>query len=201
MGLEKLSERVYTWFRYSGTLGYDLNGHVLVGDEGTLLVDPPELTYDEVDEMESLGEPRFVLITNRTHWRDTAAHLERWPMQVIAHEVEGPRLPRVDRTVTDGDVVPDGWRVVFLPGKTVGEIALHSSADGGTLLVGDTLIGEPPGSVRILPDDKIEDRGRLMESLRRIAGMRFDILLVGDGSSILGGADRVVREFVRSLPA
>ena len=199
MSLEKLSEKVYTWFRYSATLGYDLNGHVLVGDEGLLLVDPPELSYDEVDEVESLGDPQLVVITNRTHWRDTSAHLERWPLQVVAHEVEGPRLPRVDRLVVDGERLPDGWDVLFVPGKTVGEIALYSPDEGGTILVGDTVIGEPPGSVGLVPEAKIEDKDQLMHSLRKIASLRFERLLVGDGQSILGAADRVVRAFVKAL--
>ena len=199
MGLEKLSEKVYTWFRYSATLGYDLNGYCLVSDEASLLVDPPELTVDEVDEIECLGEPELILITNRTHWRDTSAHLERWGAQVAAHEVEAPRLPHADRTLAEGERLPGGWRVVFVPGKSVGEIALHSSEGGGVLLVGDTLIGEPPGGVRLLPDAKLEDKVQLMQSLRKIAQLEFETLLVGDGNSIFGGADRIVRKFVQGL--
>lgn len=199
MGLEKLSESVYTWFRYSATLGYDLNGHWLGGEEGNLLVDPPELTDDEADEIESLGDPQLILITNHTHWRATAGHLERWPVPVAAHGLDAPRLPRADRLLADGELLPGGWRVLHVPGKTLGEIALHQAEGRGVLLVGDTLIGQPAGAVRLLPDHKLEDRERLMESLERIARLEFEMLLVGDGQSIFGGAGRVVREFVRSL--
>ena len=201
MSLEKLSERVYTWFRYSAALGYDLNGHCLVAEEGNLLVDPPELTWDEVDELESLGEPSSILITNRTHWRETAALLARWDVPVVAHELEAPRLPRADRTLAEGDAIADGWRVVSAPGKTIGEIALHHLDGDGTLLVGDALIGQPAGGVRILPDEKLEDKAGLMRTLRKLAKLEFDCLLVGDGQSILHGAGGVVRAFVRRLPA
>lgn len=164
-----------------------------------MLVDPPELSFDEIDELEAVGEPSAVLITNRTHWRATAEHLGRWPLRVLAHEVEAPRLPRAEATLREGDPVCGGWRVVFVPGKTIGEIALHHPSDGGTLLVGDTLIGEPPGGVRLLPNAKLEDPAQLLDSLRRIAGLSFERLLVGDGNSILHGADRIVRAFVRDL--
>jgi glyoxylase-like metal-dependent hydrolase (beta-lactamase superfamily II) len=196
MSLEKLSEKVYTWFRYSDRLDYTLNGYYLGSEEGNVLVDPPELTDDEVDEIESLGPPELLLITNYTHWRAASTHLERWPVPVAAHEVEVPRLPRVDRTLSDGEPLPGGWRVVFLPGKSRGEVALHTPEEGGILLVGDILIGEPPGSMRLLRDEKIEDKQALMKSLRRLAELEFDTLLVGDGQSILHGAGGLVREFV-----
>jgi glyoxylase-like metal-dependent hydrolase (beta-lactamase superfamily II) len=200
MGLEKLSEKVYTWFRYSERLGYELNGHYLGSEEGNLIVDPPDLTEDEADEIESLGAPQLLLISNHTHWRSAPALLERWDVPVAAHAAEGPRLPRVDRTLADGDLLPGGWRVLFVPGKTRGEIALHHAGEG-ILLVGDTVIGEPPGGVRVLADEKIEDREALQESLRKLAELRFDALLVGDGQSILHGAGRILRELVDSLAA
>jgi glyoxylase-like metal-dependent hydrolase (beta-lactamase superfamily II) len=197
MGLEKLSEKVYTWCRYSLTLGYNLNGYYLDSEEGDLLVDPPELTFDELDEVETIGAPQSVLITNHTHWRATSQHLERWPVPVLMHALDGGRVPRVDRTVTEGERLPGGWRIVHVPGKTLGEVALHHPGDGGVLLVGDTLIGDPPGAVRLVPDQKLESKDRLMESLRKIAALEFDTLLVGDGHSILHAASDTVRRFIR----
>lgn len=198
MSLEKLSEKVYTWFRYSDRLGYDLNGYYLSSEEGNLLVDPPGLTDDEADEIESLGEPQLLLITNYTHWRQAPSFLERWAVPVAAHEIEVPRLPRVDRTLSDGERLPGGWRVLFVPGKSRGEIALHTEGERGILLVGDIMIGEPPGLLRLLPDEKIEDKPALLESLRRIAGLEFETLLVGDGQSILRGAGPIVRELAKA---
>jgi glyoxylase-like metal-dependent hydrolase (beta-lactamase superfamily II) len=198
VSLEKLSEKVYTWSRYSDRLGYDLNGYYLSSDAGNLLVDPPGMTDDEADEIESLGEPQLLVITNHTHWRQTPDLLARWDVPVAAHEVEVPRLPRVDRTLSDGERLPGGWQVLFVPGKSRGEIALYTGEDGGILLVGDTLIGEPAGRVRLLPDEKIEDKAALLESLRRIAGLELEILLVGDGQSILSDAGPLVRDFIEA---
>jgi glyoxylase-like metal-dependent hydrolase (beta-lactamase superfamily II) len=201
LSLEKLSEKVYTWCRYSEGLGYDLNGYYLSSDEGNLLVDPPGLTDDEADEIESLGEPQLLVITNHTHWRQAPVLLERWDVPVAAHEMEAPRLPRVDRTLTDGERLPGGWRVLFVPGKTRGEVALYTDEEGGILLVGDTLIGEPAGRVRLLPDAKLEDKAALLVSLGRLSGLEFGTLLVGDGQSILHGAGPVVREFIQGVIA
>jgi glyoxylase-like metal-dependent hydrolase (beta-lactamase superfamily II) len=198
VSLEKLSEKVYTWSRYSDRLGYDLNGYYLSSDAGNLLVDPPGLTDDEADEIESLGEPQLLVITNYTHWRQTPDLLARWDVPVAAHEIEAARLPRVDRILEDGESLPGGWRVVFVPGKSRGEIALHHRAQGGILLVGDTLIGEPAGSVRLLADEKIEDKAALFESLRRLAELEVETLLVGDGQSILSAAGPLVRRFIES---
>ena len=60
------------------------------------------------------------------------------------------------------------------------------------MIVGDALIGKPPGAVSLLPSEKYANISKAREGLQRLLKYNFDSLLVGDGVSILTGAKAVV---------
>jgi uncharacterized cupin superfamily protein len=93
----------------------------------------------------------------------------------------------VERTVGEGDTICGG-AVVALEGlKTAGEFAL-SFPDRRAVVVGDALWGAPAGALRLMPDEKLADPARAVLSLRKLAALRADHLLLGDGACIFGGA-------------
>jgi glyoxylase-like metal-dependent hydrolase (beta-lactamase superfamily II) len=87
-----------------------------------------------------------------------------------------------------------GLKVVSLPGKSPGEIALFW-AESRVLLVGDALIA-PSGKIKTVPDDKMDDPALLRRSLKRLMELDFDVLLVGDGDPILKGAKAAAAAFL-----
>ncbi len=83
------------------------------------------------------------------------------------------------------------WRIVGVPGKSPGEVAFHD-ADRGLLIVGDAVIGNPPGRLSLLPERVMDDPPLLRASLRRLLDLDFDTVLVGDGVAIReGGRERL----------
>jgi glyoxylase-like metal-dependent hydrolase (beta-lactamase superfamily II) len=60
------------------------------------------------------------------------------------------------------------------------------------LIVGDAVIGNPPGRYGLLPEKVIDDPLQLKQSLQAMLALDFDTLLMGDGSSIVShGKDRL----------
>ena len=53
------------------------------------------------------------------------------------------------------------------------------------LIVGDAVVGDPPGRCKLLPEKVVDDPARLRESVRSLLALDFDILLPGDGEPIL----------------
>jgi hypothetical protein len=57
----------------------------------------------------------------------------------------------------------------ILPGKSAGEVGLYfdparhavSRQMGGILLLGDAIIGNPPGALSLIPEPKLDDPPRL----------------------------------------
>jgi glyoxylase-like metal-dependent hydrolase (beta-lactamase superfamily II) len=95
--------------------------------------------------------------------------------------------------------VTNAWARSRWSCRSPGEIALHDPVRR-LLIVGDTLIGHPPGRLSLLPDRVIDDPPRLRSSVRQLLALDFDALIVGDGVSIPSGAREALQELVRSLP-
>ncbi|MGH7928614.1 MAG: MBL fold metallo-hydrolase, partial [Candidatus Binatia bacterium] len=89
--------------------------------------------------------------------------------------------------------------VIAVPGKSPGEVALHWP-ERRILLVGDALVGDPPGRCKLLPEKVVDDPARLRESVRELLALDFDTLLVGDGEFIPQFAKERLRELVDTFP-
>ncbi len=72
-------------------------------------------------------------------------------------------------------------------------------AGAGILIVGDAVIGNPPGRCGLLPERVMDDPARLRKSLRKLLDLDFDILLVGDGESILRDAKARLKELIETF--
>jgi glyoxylase-like metal-dependent hydrolase (beta-lactamase superfamily II) len=88
--------------------------------------------------------------------------------------------------------------VIAVRGKSPGEVALLWR-ERRILIVGDAVIGHPPGACGLLSDKVMDDPRRLRASIRGLLDLDFDILLVGDGVSILSGARDRVRVLASSF--
>jgi glyoxylase-like metal-dependent hydrolase (beta-lactamase superfamily II) len=114
---------------------------------------------------------------------------ERTGARILIHPADAA-FAREKGVTVDGDLAA-GMRVgpftvVGAPGKSPGEVALHWP-ERRILIVGDACVGKPPGACALLPPQVIDDLPRLRQSLRELARLDFDALLVGDGACILSG--------------
>jgi len=183
----RLLDGVYSWSWFSPEKRFNFNGHILKTQHGTVIVDPVALTKDDLAYIEAAGlKPDALVITNRNHLREREAVRDRWEIPTILHDLEAESADvRPDWNVEDGDDVY-GLKVVHVPGKSPGEIALFWP-ERRLLLAGDALIA-PYGKVKTVPEEKMDDPSLLKRSLARLKALDFDALLVGDGDPILSGA-------------
>jgi glyoxylase-like metal-dependent hydrolase (beta-lactamase superfamily II) len=90
-------------------------------------------------------------------------------------------------------------QVIGIPGKSPGEVGLFWQ-ERKLLIVGDAVIGNPPGQCGLLPEKVMDDPLKLKDSLQAVLVLDFDTLLVGDGSPIVShGKDRL-KELVATFP-
>jgi glyoxylase-like metal-dependent hydrolase (beta-lactamase superfamily II) len=99
--------------------------------------------------------------------------------------------------VTGGTINTRMSKIVPVPGKSPGEIALHLPRSGA-LIVGDLVIGVPPGELSTYPEEVIDDRAELRRSAARLLHYDFDALLLCDGQPLPSGGKRKLREFVET---
>jgi uncharacterized cupin superfamily protein len=182
---------VAMWSAWQAERNLFFNSFCIATGEGTLVVDPLAPHETDLAEMQGRGVA-WIALTNRDHERGARALAERLGAKLVASEGDVPLLTGgVDRIVRDGDEIC-GARVFALEGlKTPGEFALHLP-DRNAVVVGDALWGDPAGSVRLMPDEKLSDPSRAVLSLRKLRALRPDHLLVGDGACIFGNAHKAI---------
>jgi len=188
---------IFTWPWFSEPHGYNFNGHFIRHAGRNLCVDPVEPNDEELAELARQGVAR-ILITNRNHSRAankirarTGARTAIHPADALHARKEGAEL---DDELNPGDKAGP-FVVIDSPGKSLGEVVLHWP-ERRILLVGDAVVGDPPGRCKLLPDKVVDDPARLRDSVRGLLALDFDILLVGDGVPILQSAKERLRELV-----
>lgn len=188
--LPQISE--WSWFSEEKQMNF--NGHLLAVGEHRILVDPPPMNASDLAMTRQGGSPDYIILTNRDHEREAGQFRKEFHCQIMAPELDAKDmgLP-IDKTFKDGELLPGGiWVVQLSHQKSPGESALFLQQGKGVLIVGDGLVGHPPGSLRLLSPEKYSSITQAREGLRRLLKYAFDSLLVGDGTSILTGAKPVL---------
>lgn len=192
---------IFTWSRFSEPHGYDFNGYFIRHPEGNLCIDPVEPSEDMAEALDRFGATR-ILLTNRNHSRAANLLRRRTGARTAIHPDDAAHArsqnTELDEELRAGDRLGP-LVAIAVPGKSPGEVAFHWS-ERRLLIIGDAVIGNPPGRCSLLREAVMDDPPRLRESVRGLLDLDFDILLVGDGVPILRGAKARLRELVESFP-
>ncbi|MFO0699443.1 MAG: hypothetical protein U0236_09455 [Nitrospira sp.] len=181
---------IWQWSWFSDEKQLNFNGLLLTIGEHTILVDPPPMTPEARDVVRRHEPIDYIVLTNRDHVREAPTYQAEWKCQLYVPEADAAQMEvNPTRTYKDGELLPGGMWVIQLKNqKSPGESALFIERGRGVLIVGDALIGQPSGALRLLPPEKYADPARAKEALQRLLKYSFDSLLVGDGVSILAEA-------------
>lgn len=192
--LPNISE--WSWFSEEKQLNF--NGHLLTVGEHRILVDPPPMSASDMAMTRQGGSPDYIILTNRDHEREAGHFRKEFNCQIMAPELDAREMTlTIDKTFKDGELLPGGiWVVQLSEQKSSGESALFLQQGKGVLIVGDAVIGHPPGSLRPLSPEKYSNFAQAREGLRRLLKYNFNSLLVGDGTSILTGAKPVLEQIL-----
>ena len=198
--MREIVSDILTWAWFSEPHGYDFNGHLIRHPGGNICIDPVEPNEGDIDAIAQEGVAQ-ILLTNRNHSRAANRVRARTGARTLIHPDDADHArnqgTEVDGALSVGDKVGP-FQVVDAAGKSPGEVALLWP-DRGILIVGDAIIGNPPGQCGLLPERVMDDPVRLRESLRKILDLDFHILLVGDGESILQDAKSRLKDLVETF--
>jgi glyoxylase-like metal-dependent hydrolase (beta-lactamase superfamily II) len=196
--LQKTSlEGISMWSRWQPDRSLFFNSFFIRGPEN-LIVDPLALGEHDVQAIRKQGGTEWIVITTRDHEREAGILAEELNAKIAAPALDAAEMKvTVDRELRDGDTLGRA-RVVQLEGmKSPGEFGLFL-ADCSTVIVGDALWGDPPGSLRMVPDEKLGNPQRAALSLRRLWEPQPKNILVGDGHCIYGNATEKIASYLES---
>jgi glyoxylase-like metal-dependent hydrolase (beta-lactamase superfamily II) len=199
--MQQIVTDIFTWAWFSEPHGYNFNGYLVCHGEGNICVDPVTPSDECLAEIARIGATK-ILLTNRNHSRAANLVRGRTGARTFIHPDDAAHA-RSQGAEIDGELKV-GERVgpltiVATPGKSPGEVALHWP-QRKLLMVGDAVIGNPPGQCGLLREKVMDDPARLKGSVRKLLDLQFDVLLFGDGVSILHDAKLRLKELVDTFP-
>lgn len=195
--MEEIIPTVHTWSRFSEEKGFDFNGYAIQTEQGTVVIDPPDPGQDGWGALDALAPYEGVFVTNRNHSRAAAEFRDRYSVPLRVGEADSERTEaEADEAVRGGETVAGEVTLVAVPGKSPGEIAFHLPSRSA-LVVGDLVIGVPPGELSTYPDEKIDDKEELLRSAAKLLELDFDALLVCDGEPLVRGGKEKLRRFLQ----
>ena len=153
---------IFTWAWFSEPHGYLFNGYLVRHSEGNLCVDPVPPSDESLADIASMGVAR-ILLSNRNHSRAANAVRARTGARTIIHPGDAAHArsqgAEIDGALGVGEKIGP-LTIVAVPGKSPGEVALHWS-ERKILIVGDAVIGNPPGRCGLLREKVMDDPARL----------------------------------------
>lgn len=198
--MKQLLPGIWQWSWFSEEKQIDFNGLFLNVGEHRIVVDPPPMTAEASTVIRRQGALDYIIVTNRDHVREALVYQTEFRCQLQVPEADAPQMDvKPSKTFKDGELLPGGIWVIHLNAqKSPGESALYIQQGKGVLIVGDALIGKPPGSLSLLAPEKYDDVAKARDGLRRLLKYNFDSILVGDGTNILFGAKQAVEHALQA---
>jgi glyoxylase-like metal-dependent hydrolase (beta-lactamase superfamily II) len=189
---------LYGWSVFDEGRNIDFHSVLWVRPDGNVVVDPLPLSEHDRAHLESLGSVGTIVITNSDHERESKALAESTGASIVGPASERDRLT-CDAFLGDGDEVVQGLTAIALEGsKTPGELALL--LEETTLITGDLIRAHEGGKLCLLPDPKLTDKEKAIESLKRLADLPLiETVLTGDGWPVFRGGRQALVDLAAEL--
>jgi glyoxylase-like metal-dependent hydrolase (beta-lactamase superfamily II) len=177
----------------------ELYSAYLITSDGSYFIDPIPLQREALDELTGSRSVAGIIVTNSNHHRAAARFAEQFAIPIITHTDSFPdKQPSRLRKVADGEAICKGLQVIGIEGAAPGEIVLHYAPNGGTLIVGDSLINFEPYGFTFLPAKYCSNQKEMRWSLRKLLDYKAERMLFAHGTPILSRASERLRGLLDS---
>ena len=186
---DRITPNIAIWHAHDPEVKAELYSTCLATGAGMYLVDPILWQREAFDEMMGSRPVAGIVLTNSNHHRTAAQFAQQFSVPIFAHPETFPNRQTDQLTlVTDGAEICDGLCVIGIAGGPPGEIVLHCTVDGGTLIVGDALINFEPYGFAFLPAKYCSNQKQMRRSLRKLLDYKAKRILFAHGAPILSAA-------------
>jgi glyoxylase-like metal-dependent hydrolase (beta-lactamase superfamily II) len=196
--LREIAKNLHGWTSFHPQWKVDFNSYALKTGEGVVFIDPLKVEPAVLQQIEALGEPIGIFLTNAHHDRDSDWFRKKYGIQIYAHEkAKADCDTKIDVLLMDGERLPGGVKAVHLPGSSASETAYYVKSGGGIILMGDTLLNQGDKGLTLLPEPYIEDKKQALKSLQRLLVLDFKIITFAHGNPIVGNAKSEITNFLK----
>ena len=176
--VEQVAPGVWHWSIHNSNIGGNVSAsHAVGGDDGSVWIDPVR-----VEDPDALPRPQAIVLTSRGHQRAAWRYRREYGVPVHAPRGGEGYDEEPDSLYGEGDPLPEGLVAISTPGFGDAKFALHRDARGDTpslMIVGDLVMRQADGSLATIPPQFQSDPAAARDSVERVAGTSFDLLLIG----------------------
>lgn len=189
---------LWGWSLFNAERNLDFHSVFWKRPAGNVVIDPLPLSEHDAAHLEQLGGVRDIIVTNSDHGRAALTLRDRTSARLWGPRLEPAFLDllRAEALASDHVLGPELEVIELRGSKTPGELALL--LEGDTLVTGDLLRGHRAGRLNLLPDAKLGDKARALDSLEELARRAgIEAVLVGDGWPVFRGGSAALMELLR----
>ena len=196
--IEPVAPRIFLWRVFDPAVKADLFSTAIGTTNGSYVIDPVALTPEAAAELNGHSPIGGIIITNDNHVRDAAGFAETFKVPIHGHPalLTGTGHLKVE-PVEDRRIFASGLTAIEIDGGPIGEIAIHSRRDEGSMIVGDALINFEPHGFTFLPPKYCSNAKTMRRSLSKLLDYDFERMLFAHGTPILTGARDRLEELLR----
>jgi hypothetical protein len=191
---------LFGWSEFNNERNLDFHSVLWVREGGNVLIDPLPMSEHDHDHLQRLGGVNFIVVTNSDHCRDAEHIAHSMGAMICGPAGEEDTFPfSCERWLHDNEEVVPGLIAYQLNGsKTPGELALL--LEHTTLITGDLIRCHVGGELCMLPESKLTDAAKAIQSVKRIADLpNIKAVLTGDGWPLFNHGGEALHRLARSL--
>jgi len=199
--VDEVAPGIFVWQAYDSRVKADLFSTALETEVGAWVVDPIPLTSEALLSFRA-SHPKTagIFVTNANHTRAAADFAQTFAVPLYVHDELRGTGDFIQATgVQDGEALSQGLTAIAIAGGPAGEMALHHSANGGTIVVGDALINFEPYGFGLLPAKYCLDFKLMRRSLEKILDYSFERMLFAHGTPMLSRARARLEQLLATI--
>jgi hypothetical protein len=186
---DRITSDIAIWHVYDPAVKAELYATCLATAGGMYLIDPIPLEKRAMEQLIGSSRVAGIIVTNSNHHRAAVQFAQEFAVPLFAHRdafPDGHPMPLT--TISDGEEICKGLRVIAIEGAPPGEIALHYAGHGGMLIVGDALINFEPHGFTFLPAKYCSNPKQTRRSLLKLSDYKAERMFFAHGPPILADA-------------
>lgn len=197
--IQQVCPSVISWSRYAPEVKAELFSTGLLSAGGVYLVDPISVDLQQLRLALAPANVAAVIVTNENHARAAADMATAFGVDLCAHRETWSALALPPGAqIEDGGTIAPGVTAIALEGAPAGEVAIHATADGGSLIVGDALINMGSYGFTFLPPKYCRNQKQMRRSLRKLLDFDFARICFAHGLPIVTDAKRRLIDLLES---
>jgi glyoxylase-like metal-dependent hydrolase (beta-lactamase superfamily II) len=188
---------LWAWQSYDSSVKADLFSSAIRTSADIYIIDPIALPEADLWQLSEAATVAGIIVTNANHSRASSAYSDRFSAPILAAAQSFPDLkPARFTEAKNATTIGGELEVIEIEGAVAGEIALYYASNGGTLIVGDTLINFEPYGFSFLPRKYCLNEKQMRSSLHQLLARPAERMLFAHGTPILSGASQRLRQLL-----